>query len=154
MVVQPQRVKPVGRTSVIGACLFVVVLVVGMEVQKHREEARAPNPPSLPVSSRTPEARLAAIQLGRVPLSEDSAVKRLASLLDLLQADCPDDPRRGLADLTVDSLRTLRSSGIATTPTEVLGGVAGLDDIGRLSRCRPYFQRYVASRRETAAANP
>jgi len=151
---QSQKLKPVDRLSVIGACLFVLVLIVGMEVQQHREEARASNPRNDPVSSHIPEARLAAIQLGRVPLRSDSALKRLAWLLDLLGADCADDTRRDLADLAVNSVRELRNSGISATPTQVLGGVAGLDDIGRLSRCKPYFERYVATRRESRAAHP
>ena len=145
MVAQPQKLKPVGRTSVVGACLFVLVLIAGMEIQQHREEAR--NPQLAPVSSQIPEARLAAIQLDRAVTRNNSTVKRLAWLLDLLGADCPDDTRRDLADLTVSSLRELRSSGIAATPTQVLGGVAGLDDIGRLPHCKPYFQRYIATRR-------
>ena len=151
VVEQSQKLKPVDRVSVIGACLFVLVLIVGMEVQKHREQARAPNPRNYPISPQLPEARLAAIQLGRLPLSSDSTVKRLAWLLDLLGADCPDNTRRDLADLAVNSLRELRNNGISATPTQVLGGVAGLEDIGRLSSCKPYFERYVAIRRESAA---
>jgi hypothetical protein len=74
-------------------------------------------------------------------------VKRLDSLLDLLAADCPADTRRGLADLTVTSIRELGQTGIRATPTQVLGGVAGLEDVGRVPRCAGYFERYVSDRR-------
>jgi len=150
VVEQSQKLKPVDRVSVIGASLFVVLLIVGMEVQKHREDSRASNLRNEPVSLRLPEARLAAIQLGRLPLASDPTVKRLAWLLDLLGADCLDDSRGDLADLAVNSLRELRRSGISATPAAVLGGVAGSEDIGRLPGCQTYFARYVASRRESA----
>jgi hypothetical protein len=151
MVEHSQKLKPVGRVSVIGACLFALLLIVGMEVQKHREETRAPIPPSYPISPQLPEARLAAIQLGQLPLSSDPIVPRLAWLLDLLAADCTANTRRDLADLAVNSLQELRNSGISAAPTQVLGGVAGLEDIGRRSGCKPYFDRYVATRRESPA---
>ena len=65
MVEQSRQLKPIGRAGVIGACVFVLVLIAGMEVQTHREEKPASDPQSLPISPRTAEGRLAAIQLGR-----------------------------------------------------------------------------------------
>jgi hypothetical protein len=143
---QPARPKPVGRATLVAACLFVVALVAGMKVQQHREARPAPDPASFPIPARSPEAQLAAIQLGRPQLWRGSTVKRLQSLLDLLAADCPRDTRQGLADLAVRSLRQLRARGVAATPTQVLGGVAGLEDLGRGDRCAPSFARYVTLR--------
>lgn len=147
---QSQRLKPAGRVSIAGACLFALLLIVGMEVQQHREDPPKPTL-STPFSPQLPEARLAAIQLGRPPVASDPAVARLAWLLDLLAADCFRDTRRDLAVLAIDSLGKLRASRIPATPAEVLGGVAGQPDIGRLAHCRPYFGRYVAERRHGAA---
>lgn len=141
-----QTPKPVSRVTVAGVCVCVAALVAGMEVQKQREERPAPDPTSFPVPAASPEARLAAIQLGRPQLWRGSTVKRLESLLDLLAADCPADTRRSLAGLTTRSLRELAGKGISATPTQVLGGVVGLEDVGRLPGCASYFARYVAER--------
>ena len=94
-----------------------------------------------------PEGRLAAIQLGHRPDHVNSTVKRFAALLDILAADCPADSRSDLAALTVRSLRELERVGISGTPTQVLGGVIGSSDIGALSSCSGFFERYVATRR-------
>ena len=147
MVEQSQKLKPVGRAGVVGACLFALLLIVGMEFQQHRGDARAPSPPSDSISPKLPEVRLAAIQLGHLPRAGQPVVIRLSWLLDLLAADCTGNTRRDLADLTVASLRELRMSGISASPAAVLGGVTGMEDIGRLPRCQTYFERYVASRR-------
>ena len=153
VVEEPQTPKPVGRVSIAGVCLFVVALVVGMEVQQHREKAREPDARIVSISPKQPEALLAAIQLGHPSRAPHSTVKRLAWLLDLLEADCPGNTRRGLAQLTADTVRELRAGGVPATPTQVLGGVARSQDIGRLSVCEPYFERYAATRRESSAAH-
>jgi hypothetical protein len=145
--------KPVGRRSIVAVCLFAVLLVVGSEVQRHREEPPTPDPRSFPISSRSPEARLASIQLGYRIRWKDSTTRRFEFLLDLLAADCPADSERQLADLTIRSIRELHADGTPASPTEVLGGVVGLDDIGALPDCRPFFERYVRRHRtETSHA--
>ena len=133
------------------ACAFAVLLTVGYEVQRHREETPALKPP---VSLTSPEAQLATIQLGHRPRWRSSTVKRMGELLDLLAADCPEDSRRDLERLTTRSLRRLRLDHIAATPTEVLGGVVGLEDVGAQPRCAPYFERYVTSRQNKGAVAP
>ena len=140
-----QELKPTGRAGLVAACLFAVLITVGAQVQRHREGQR-PVPPSLPISPHSPEARLAAIQLGHRPLPSNPTVERLAGLLDLLEADCPGNTRRDLAAFTVNSLRKLQNRGISATPRDVLGGVAGADDIGWLSDCSAYFESYVTLR--------
>ena len=152
MVAWWQKLRLADRARVVAACFLAVLITVGYQVQQHREERPAPDPRSFPVSPHSPEARLAAIELGRRPLWRNSTVKRFAWLLDLLEADCPGNTRRDLAAFTVDSLRELRDSGVPATPTQVLGGVAGLDDIGWLSGCSAYFERYVTIRRRELEA--
>ena len=137
---------------VVAACVVALLITIGYQVQKHREAQPAPDPRSFPISPQSPEAHLAAAQLGYRPLWRDPTVKRLAWLLDLLAADCPANTRRDLAAFTVRSLRQLRASGMSATPTEVLGGVAGLDDIGWRSGCSSYFGRYVTLRRREGVA--
>jgi hypothetical protein len=149
-----QRLKPVGRVSAVGVCLFVVLLVAGYEIQQHREEPPTPDPRSFPVSPQSPEARLAAIQLGYLPRWKDSTTRRFVFLLDVLGADCPADTRRDLADLTVRSIRELHDSGIPASPTQVLGGVEGAEQIGALPDCSAFFESYVDLRRKGETSQP
>lgn len=134
------------RTAVVAACAFVLLLVAGFEVQKHRHGGPA-RPASANVPLLEPDLELATIQLGFRPDHVDPTIRRLASVLDILEADCPSDTRAGLARMTVRSIRELRRSGIAATPTQVLGVVVGAPDIGATDRCTRYFARYVAERR-------
>lgn len=138
--------KPVGRRNIVGVCLCAVLLFVGYEVQKVRERPPTPDPRSFPISSRSPEARLASIQLGQRIRWKDSTTRRFEFLLDLLAADCPADSERRLVDLTLRSIRELNAGGVSASPTEILGGVSGLPDIGALSTCAPFFDRYVNQR--------
>jgi hypothetical protein len=138
--------KPVGRGYTAGVYLCAVLLFVGYEVQKIREKPPTPNPRSFPISSRSPEARLASIQLGQRIRWKDSTTRRFEFLLDLLAADCPADNERRLADLTIRSIRELSAAGVSSSPTEVLGGVSGLYDIGGRPTCASFFERYVTQR--------
>jgi hypothetical protein len=153
-VVEPRHTpKPAGRASLVGACAFAILLTAGYEVEKHRDARPADDLSTAVVSIRTPEAQLAAIQLNHGTFPRKRTVKRIAELLDLLEADCPADTRSDLEQLTIRSLGELRLSGIAATPTQILGGVVGLDDIGALPHCSPFFERYVRiSRREGEAS--
>ncbi len=142
-----------GRAHVIGVALAAVLLFVGYQVQKHREGPPPPRPHADTVrfSATSPETRLATLQLGVRPDHANSTVKRFSGLLDIFIADCPANTRRGLADLTVRSVETLRSDGIPATPTEVLGGVLGFVDIGATAYCSRFFTRYVARRRHAGS---
>lgn len=148
MVESGENAKPVGLAHLVGACVVAILLLVGFEVQKHREGHPAPDAESAAISMESPEAHLAAIQLGRRPDHVNSTVKRFASMLDILEADCPANTRRNLADFTVTSLRDLHDSGISATPTQILGGVLGSSDIGALADCSRFFARYVTRRRD------
>ncbi len=139
--------KPVGRAQLVAVGFVAILLFAGYAVQKHREGPSSAHAQTVPFLPTSPEARLTAIQLGERPDHVNSTLKRFASLLDILAADCPANTRRGLADLTVDSIRKLRGGGIRATPTEVLGGVVGATDIGATTGCTGFFRRYVAMRR-------
>ena len=129
--------------------MVAILLVVGFEVQKHREGRPALDAASAAIAPRSPEADLAAIQLGRRPRRFNSTLKRIAALLDILEADCPANTRRDLADLTVDTLRDLRHARISgATPTQILGGVLGSETMGAASECSGFFKRYVTRRRD------
>ena len=123
--------------------VFAALLFVGYHVQRYREKPPTPDPRTFPISPRSPEARLAAIQLGRRIRWKDSTTRRFEFLLDLLAADCPADTESRLADLTIQSIRELRDEGTPASPTQVLGGVTGLSGIGALPSCAPSFERYV-----------
>lgn len=148
MVERGQKAKPGEWASLVGACAVAILLIVGFEVQKHREGRQGPGAASAEIARRSPEADLAAIQLGHRPRRSNSTLKRLASLLDILEADCPANTRRDLADLTVNSLRDLEHSGIsAASPTQILGGVLGSEYMGAASDCSRFFKHYVTLRR-------
>jgi hypothetical protein len=149
-----QKAKPVGRVHLVGVCLVVILLVAGFEVQKHREGTPAADATTASISVKSPEARLAALQPVQRPDRLSSTVKRLASMLDILEADCPANTRRDLADLTVRSRRELERSGISATPTQILGGVLGSTDIGSLSDCSRFFARYVTRARHEGQTTP
>ena len=87
------------------------------------------------------------IQLSHRPGLANPTLKRFASTLDNLEADCPSNTRRDLGDLTVKSLRELRSAGIDATPNEILGGVLGALDMGSRAECSGFFARYVERRK-------
>ena len=134
------------RVRLVGACAIALLLVVGLEVQKHRQGPRAPDARSPVISSSSPEFRLAAIQLGHRPGQANPRLRRFASIFDILEADCPANTRRGLGDLATKSLRELRAAGIAATPNQILGGVLGSIDMGSRSECSGFFERYVERR--------
>jgi hypothetical protein len=142
-----RRATRADKTRLIGACAVALLLVVGLEVQKHREGSRAPDSHEPVIATQSPEFQLMRIQLGHRPGQENPRLKHFASILDILEADCPLDSRRQLGDLTIKSLRQLRSAGIAATPNEILGGVLGTPEMGFRSECSGFFARYVARRR-------
>jgi hypothetical protein len=131
----------------VGACAIALLLVAGLEIQKHREGPPAPDPHHLAIAPSSPEFRLMEIQLGHRPSHANPTLKRFASILDILEADCPSDTRRDLGDLTVKTLNELRKAGISTTPNRVLGAVLGMPDMGSRDECSAFFERYVARRR-------
>jgi len=137
--------RPVGRWSLIGACAVVVVLVVGMELRGDHDTRRPSAPAEQPPGGA--EKRLAAMQPVLAVGGRAAATERVSSLLDVLAAECADDSRDELAAMAIRTVRKLRAAGIDTSPTEVLGGVLGREDGGSL-RCRVFFDRYVALRRD------
>ncbi len=127
--------------------MIALLLLVGLAVQKHREGPRAADARSHAISVQSPEFHLAAIQLGHRPGQTNPTLRRFASVLDILEADCPANTRRELGDLTTKSLHELRGGGIAATPNQILGAVLGSTDMGSRSECSGFFERYVERRR-------
>ncbi len=142
--------KPVGRVELVTVALVALLLFAGFEVQKHLEGPSSAQAQTVTFSPASPEMLLTSIQPAQRPDHVDSTLKRFASLLDILAADCPANTRRGLADLTVASIRKLRHAGIEATPTEVLGGVVGATGIGATAQCSGFFRRYATERRTRA----
>jgi hypothetical protein len=139
---EPRRVKPIRRATLIGVCLVVLVLVVGMEVRGNDGTARPPEPT---ISAGSPEARLAGLEPAPTPAAGVRAVKRLSTFLDTLEAECPANSRRELAALAYRGVEQLRAHGFtAVRPTDVFNGVMAQEDIGSTARCGRYFQRSVA----------
>src|SRR5437870_2270800 len=108
-----RRATRADRVRLLGAAAIVLVLVVGLEVQKHREGPRGPGVHQLAITSRSPEFRLMVIQLGHRPSLANPKLLRFALILDILEADCPSNTRRQLGHLAVRSLRELRRAGVA-----------------------------------------
>jgi hypothetical protein len=135
------------RLRVAAACLAAVLLTGGYELRKEQEpKSPAPGLPTTGVA-----ADLTAIQLGHHPGPRNAMLRRIDSLLELLEADCPGDTRTELGSLTVDSIRRLRQAGVQAAPNGVLGGVVGSTTIGSTAHCSGFFARYVArARRESA----
>jgi hypothetical protein len=142
-----RRATRADKARLIGACAVALLLVVGLEIQKHRERSPARDTHNPAISTQSPEFRLAAIQLGHRPGQANPTLRRFASILDILEADCPANTRKGLGDLTTKSLRELRRAGIAATPNQILGAVLGSTDMGSRSGCSGFFERYVERRR-------
>src|SRR5262245_28832829 len=117
--------KPVRRATLIGVCLFVLVLVVGMEVRGNAGTARPPEPT---ISPRSPEARLAGLEPAPTAAAGARAVKRLSAFLDTLEAECPANSRRELAALAFRGVQELGARGISARPTDVFNGVMAQDD--------------------------
>ena len=132
------------RARLLAAALVALVLTCGYEVQEHRGggAAAAAGLPTAGVA-----ADLTAIQLGRRPGPRNAMLRRIDSLLELLEADCPADSRPELGALTRQAIRTLRRDGIAEAPNGVLGGVVGSVTIGSTPGCRGFFDAYVAKTR-------
>jgi hypothetical protein len=127
----------------LAACAAALLLVVGYQVQKHRDgSAVAAGLPTTGVA-----ADLTAIQLGHRPGPRNALLRRIDSLLELLEADCPLDTRRRLGSLTREAIRKLRRDGIAAAPNGVLGGVVGSTTIGSTASCEGFFAAYVARTR-------
>jgi hypothetical protein len=121
--------------------------VAGLEIQQHRGAPTVPDTRNPVISAQSPEFQLMTIQLRHRPGQANPTLKRFASILDILEADCPSNTRRDLGDLTLRSLRELRSAGITATPNEILGAVLGSTNMGSRPECSTFFQRYVQRRR-------
>jgi len=128
------------RVRLAAAALAALALTGAYEVQKHRDggPAVAAGLPTAGVA-----ADLTAIQLGHRPGPENAMLRRIDSLLELLEADCPANTRRRLGTLTLATIRTLRRDGIAVAPNGVLGGVVGSTTIGSTADCRAFFTAFV-----------
>ena len=132
--------------------MIVLLLVVGLEIQKHREHSPARDARNPTIAMNSPEFQLAAIQLGHRPGQANPTLRRFGSILDILAADCPANTRRDLGNLATKSLRELRSGGITATPNEILGAVLGMPDMGSRPECSGFFERYVERRRNGGPA--
>jgi hypothetical protein len=138
------------KLRLLAAAAVALLLFGGYQLQKHREE----KPPLVgrhaPLPTAGPAADLTAVQLGYRPGPQSTLLRRIDSLLELLEADCPGDTRRELAALTLDARRKLLRAGIDVSPNAVLGGVVGSTNIGATYTCARFFAGYVARTR----ANP
>jgi len=139
---EPRMPRPVRRTTLIGVCVFVAVLVVGMEVRGNDGTARPPEPA---IAAGSPETRLAALEPASDPRARTCAVTRLSAFIDTLGAECPANSRRELAALTFRGVQQLHARGIEADPTDIFNGVMTQEDIGRTARCGVYFERAVGS---------
>lgn len=129
---------------------LTVLLFGGYEIRAHHGDV-GHLPPAISLSS--PEARLAAIQLGHRPGPRNGFLGQFSGMLDILVTDCPADTRLQLATMVTRSMSELRRLGIASTPNQVLGGVVGAPGLGATSECSGLYERYVAKRRRLAAAS-
>ena len=141
-----RRATRADRLRLVGAAAIVLLLVVGLEVQKHRERPSHTDAHAMVTAAGSPEFRLMTIQLRHRPGQANSTLRKFGSTLDILEADCPADTRRELGDLTRKSLRELMNAGIDATPNEILGGVLGMPDMGSRVECSGFFDRYVVRR--------
>ncbi len=128
------------RMRVVAAALAAVALTAAYGVQEHRTPGR----PIQALPTTGPAAELTALQLGHHPGPQNAMLRRIDSLLELLEADCPADTRRRLERLTLRSIRELRAAGLAAAPNGVLGGVVGSQTIGSTQDCAVFFRRFVA----------
>jgi len=141
------RTARADRTRLLAAGLVALALTGAYEVQKHREGARAAT--GLPTAGVA--ADLTAIQLGHRPGPQNAMLRRIDSLLELLEADCPANSRQQLGALTRAAIGTLRRDGISVAPNGVLGGVVGSTTIGSTADCREFFTAYVIRTRNEGA---
>jgi hypothetical protein len=132
------------RLRLVAALLVALLLTGAYEVQTHRERDRAAAA-ALPTEGVA--ADLTAIQLGHRPGPRNAMLRRIDSLLELLEGDCPADTRRQLGSLTRAAIRSLGRHGIHVAPNGVLGGVVGSTAIGSTADCRTFFAGYVARTR-------
>jgi hypothetical protein len=137
------------RAQLAVGVLLVVLLIAGYAIQTRRGGGDGHLPPAISLSS--PEARLAAIQLGHRPGPRNGFLGQFSGMLDILVTDCPADTRQQLANMVTRSMRELRRSGIASTPNQVLGGVVGAVGLGSTQECSVLYERYVAKRRRLSA---
>lgn len=128
------------RARLLAAAAVALALTGAYEVQRHRDggQAVAAGLPTTGVA-----ADLTAIQLGHRPGPRNAMLRRIDSLLELLEGDCPGDSRRQLGALTRQTIHTLGRDGISVAPNGVLGGVVGSTAIGSTADCGAFFTRYV-----------
>jgi hypothetical protein len=132
------------KVRLVAAVLVALVVTGAYEVQKHRDGGRAAAA-GLPTTGVA--ADLTAVQLGHRPGPRNAMLRRIDSLLELLEGDCPANTRPQLGALTREAIRTLGRDGISVAPNGVLGGVVGSTTIGSTSDCRSFFAGYVARTR-------
>jgi hypothetical protein len=136
------------RLRILGAIAFALLLTVGYEVQKAREPARLA--PALATTGAA--AELTALQLGHHPGPRNAMLRRIDSLLELLEAQCPANTRGQLERLTLRSIGELKTAGISAAPNGVLGGVVGSQTIGSTRDCTVFFGRFVAEEKRVRPA--
>lgn len=98
-------------------------------------------------SAYTPEEDLAAIELGYRPSSDNSTLQQIAGILDNIEADCPANTRRQLADFTANTIQVLDDAGISATPTQVLVDVQQSSSLGAFRDCLDVFALYAQLRK-------
>lgn len=95
----------------------------------------------------TPDTNLTIIEQGH---QDDSTrtYRRIATLLDLTQSDCPDDSREHLADMTANVIMQLDEAGVSASPIEILEAVRESSSLRMYTSCGDYFGMYLALRRD------
>jgi len=137
------------RVRLILAAAVVIALGAGYAIQKHREP-HVPGRDDRLISTTGAAARLTAIQLGHHPGPANAMLRRIDSLLELLEGDCPADTRGDLERLTIRTIHALARDGISVEPNGVLGGVVGSTNMGATADCAVFFHRYAERQRAGA----
>lgn len=133
-------------TAVVIAALAIYGAATGQsEVDAGSGSGSAPT--SSTGDARSPDANLTIIELGH---RDDGSRthRRIATLLDLTQADCPNDSREQLADMTANTITLLDEAGVKAAPVEILEDIRESSSLRISPSCVNYFAMYAALRRD------